>query len=187
MKQNKMKKSLLLLVSLLCVAAVFTACGKEKEEENDPQYGYVIDYAKPAGLYAQVLDDLYAKDPALNEDIDIVAFDLSKCYNLTDEEKNSLMVITAAKWDKMFIQGTFEQLKLEGHITTDENGGTRFDRGILITIETDESNTPEAGKKEFTFSAGKYRSSLGAYYFTDCTGTFNGKDWTYTIGAEAIS
>ena len=37
------------------------------------------------------------------------------------------------------------------------------------------------------FSAEKWRSPLGAYYFTKCTASRGDNGWEYTVGAEAIS
>ena len=44
----------------------------------------------------------------------------------------------------------------------------------------------EAGGRH-TFSLQKYRSSLGAYCFYDCTARQEGDGWSYAVGAEMIS
>ena len=39
-----------------------------------------------------------------------------------------------------------------------------------------------------SFDARKWRSPLGAYYFTDCTAVSSGGHWgRYTVGSEMIS
>ena len=84
---------------------------------------------------------------------------------------------------------TFDELREEGYLTGEklEGGSTAysFTNGLLFTITPDESAEGESFSLPVVcFSAEKWRSPLGAYYFTASRGD-NG--WEYTVGAEAIS
>ena len=52
-----------------------------------------------------------------------------------------------------------------------------------------ESGEPDALQNTVTFDAQKWRSALGAYFFTDCTASRDAQGhWgDYTVGAAAIS
>ena len=52
-----------------------------------------------------------------------------------------------------------------------------------------ESGEPDALQNNVTFDAQKWRSALGAYFFTDCTASRDAQGhWgDYTVGAAAIS
>lgn len=185
-----MKKTLLLCLFLAASLAVFAGCGQEdrmnvpSDEENVPQQQTTkMDLSTIPGFYGQVLADLYQVDAGLNEDIELVAFDFSQCNNLTDKEKEDLMVYLSNQWQLPYKKGTLEELKTAGDITV-KDGFVSFDKGILISLKSSASSEE---KKEFSFSAQKYRSSLGAYLFSDCKATFDGKQWNYTIGNEMIS
>ena len=83
---------------------------------------------------------------------------------------------------------TFDELREEGYLMGEklEGGSTAysFTNGLLFTITPDE--TQENGAS-VCFSAEKWRSPLGAYYFTKCTASRGDNGWEYTVGAEAIS
>lgn len=62
-------------------------------------------------------------------------------------------------------RGTLEELAEEGLIRADPDSGfEEFPAGLLLTVE----DSIEADGRH-TFSLQKYRSSLGAYCFYDCT------------------
>ena len=87
---------------------------------------------------------------------------------------------------------TFEELREEGYLTGEklEGGSTAysFTNGLLFTITPDESAEGESFSLPVVcFSAEKWRSPLGAYYFTKCTASRGDNGWEYTVGAEAIS
>ena len=74
-------------------------------------------------------------------------------------------------------RGTLEELAEEGLIRADPDSGfEEFPAGLLLTVE----DSIEADGRH-TFSLQKYRSSLGAYCFYDCTarqeGTAGAMPW----------
>ena len=76
-----------------------------------------------------------------------------------------------------------EELAEEGLIRADPDSGfEEFPAGLLLTVE----DSIEADGRH-TFSLQKYRSSLGAYCFYDCTARQEGDGWSYAVGAEMIS
>ena len=81
-------------------------------------------------------------------------------------------------------EGTsLEELAEEGLIRADPDSGfEEFPAGLLLTVE----DSIEADGRH-TFSLQKYRSSLGAYCFYDCTARQEGDRWSYVVGAEMIS
>ncbi len=85
---------------------------------------------------------------------------------------------------------TFDELREEGYLMGEklEGGSTAysFTNGLLFTITPDESAGGER-RVVVCFSAEKWRSPLGAYYFTKCTASRGDNGWEYTVGAEAIS
>ncbi|NLK86783.1 MAG: hypothetical protein GX279_04735 [Clostridiaceae bacterium] len=132
-----------------------------------------------AGLYMQVIKDLYKVDPGLNSDIQRLAFDLNGAPNLTETEKTALVYLAGNEFGLETLRGTFEELREQGYIDKDL---LAFETGLLYTIEVKSQE-----EDSFVFDARKWRGGDGAYYFLNCTAK-KGKDgWTYTIGGEAIS
>lgn len=141
------------------------------------------------GLYLQVLEDLWNKDAGLNGGAEIVSVDLSKAPGgLTAGEKAAIAYVFAQRHSVEGLTMTFDELREEGYLTGEklENGSTAysFANGLLFTITPEE--TQENGAS-VCFSAGKWRSPLGAYYFTKCTASRGDSGWEYSVGAELIS
>ena len=141
------------------------------------------------GLYLQVLEDLWNKDAGLNDGAELVSVDLSKAPGgLTAGEKAAIAYVFAQKHDVQGLTMTFDELCEEGYLTGEklEDGSTAysFANGLLFTITPEETQDNGAS---VCFSAGKWRSPLGAYYFTKCTASRGESGWEYTVGAEAIS
>lgn len=141
------------------------------------------------GLYLQVLEDLWNKDTGLNGGAEIVSVDLSKAPGgLTAGEKAAVAYIYAQKHGVQGLTMTFDELREQGYLTGEklENGSTvySFANGLLFTITPEE--TQENGAS-VCFSAEKWRSPLGAYFFTKCTASRGESGWEYSVGAELIS
>lgn len=83
---------------------------------------------------------------------------------------------------------TFDELREEGYLMGEklEDGSTAysFANGLLFTITPEETQDNGAS---VCYSAGKWRSPLGAYYFTNCTASRGDSGWEYSVGAELIS
>ena len=151
------------------------------------------------GLYLQVLDDLWKKDPALNEDVSQIALDLSQAPGeLTEGEKLALVHRFGELHGVEAFAATFEELKEQGYLTPEPLGdgapeGAAFlhwEDGCLFSITPNEDHEGESySLPTLFFNAEKWRSSLGAYGFYDCSAgwgqvsTWNG----YQIGSEMIS
>ena len=151
------------------------------------------------GLYLQVLDDLWKKDPALNEDVSQIALDLSQAPGeLTEGEKLALVHRFGELHGVEAFAATFEELKEQGYLTSEPLGdgapeGAAFlhwEDGCLFSITPSEDHEGENySLPTLFFNAEKWRSSLGAYSFYDCfagwgqVSTWNG----YQIGSEMIS
>ena len=156
------------------------------------------------GLYLQVLDDLWQKDPGLNENISLAGLDLSTAPGgLTDSEKAAVAWRFGEMHGVEVVTGTFEELKEQGYFTATaistpapEEGEDyshlwyQWEDGCLFSITPNEDHTEEMySLPTLFFNAEKWRSSLGAYGFYDCSagwpmmGTWSG----YQIGGEMIS
>lgn len=151
------------------------------------------------GLYLQVLDDLWKKDPALNEDVSQIALDLSRAPGeLTEGEKLALVHRFGELHGVEAFAATFEELKEQGYLTSEPLGngapeGAAFlhwEDGCLLSITPSEDHEGEDySLPTLFFNAAKWRSSLGAYGFYGCSaawpesGTWN----SYQIGSEMIS
>lgn len=151
------------------------------------------------GLYLQVLDDLWKKDPALNEDVSQIALDLSQAPGeLTEGEKAALVHRFGELHGVEAFAATFEELEEQGYLTSEPLGNgapegaafVRWEDGCLFSITPSEDHEEESySLPTLFFNAEKWRSSLGAYGFYDCSAgwgqvsTWNG----YQIGSEMIS
>ncbi len=151
------------------------------------------------GLYLQVLDDLWKKDPALNEDVSQIALDLSQAPGeLTEGEKLALVHRFGELHGVEAFAATFEELEKQGYLTSEPLGNgapegaafVRWEDGCLFSITPSEDHEGESySLPTLFFNAEKWRSSLGAYGFYDCSAgwgqvsTWNG----YQIGSEMIS
>ena len=151
------------------------------------------------GLYLQVLDDLWKKDPALNGDVSQIALDLSQAPGeLTEGEKLALVHRFGELHGVVAFAATFEELEEQGYLTSEPLGDgapegaafVRWEDGCLFSITPSEDHEGESySLPTLFFNAEKWRSSLGAYGFYGCSAgwgqvsTWNG----YQIGSEMIS
>ncbi|MCQ4936643.1 hypothetical protein [Anaerotignum propionicum] len=135
------------------------------------------------GLYYNILLDLFKTDPALNSDINLIAINLSEEENLTDSEKKALLYLL---WNKTQIEtrmATYDDLIAENLITIEKDTGfAQMENGIWVNLKS-----TKAEKDMFTFSVQKWRSSLGAYGFVDCTAKKEDGKWSYIVGGEMMS
>lgn len=141
------------------------------------------------GLYLQVLEDLWNKDAGLNGGAEIVSVDLSKAPGgLNVGEKAAIAYVFSQRHGVEGLTMTFDELREQGYLTGEklENGSTvySFANGLLFTITPEE--TQENGAS-VCFSAEKWRSPLGAYFFTKCTASRGEGGWEYSVGAEMIA
>lgn len=135
-------------------------------------------------LYLQVLEDLWAVDSGLNNEITMVGVDLS-ATSLTDSERAAVAWAFAAAHGKELVEGTWQELGERGYIDTEN---LLWKDGCHFSI-TEKEMEGIYSLRTVAFDAQKWRSGLGAYYFADCTSVQaqNGLWQGYNIGAEAIS
>ena len=156
-------------------------------------------------LYRQVLEDLWAVDEGLNNDLTEVGVDLSGT-SLSYTERMAVAYDFGIDHGVTVVEGTWEELLERGYITGEPIEGSddalfyQWEDGCLFTIEESDEpvvfSMPSLGPGEAVpgydavrFDAKKWRSSLGAYVFSGCTAVSDGAGhWDdYTVGAEMIS
>lgn len=155
------------------------------------------------GLYLQVLDDLWKKDPGLNDGIAMAGLDLSQAPGgLAESEKAALAWRFGEMHGVEVVQGTFDELKEQGYFTASsistpapEDGEDsplwyQWEDGCLFSIKPNENHTEEMyALPTLFFNAEKWRSPLGAYCFYDCSAVWpEVGSWTeYSVDSEMIS
>ena len=148
------------------------------------------------GLYLQVLEDLWEVDPALSENITYVGMDLSET-SLSPAERAAVGWVFAGRHNAELVEGTLDALIDQGYVTGEPSGTEdapsdakfwHWEDGCFFSI-TEQLMEGTYSLVPVTFDAHKWRSSLGAYWFCDCTAVQSALgEWSdYTIGAEMIS
>ena len=156
------------------------------------------------GLYLQVLEDLWDVDSGLNGGVEVIGLDLSQAPgNLTDSEKSAIAWRFGELHGTAVVTGTFDELVEQGYITASpistpapgegqdfQNLWYQWEDGIFFSIQPNGGHEGELySLPVLFFDAEKWRSGLGAYFFSDCScvwpedGTWSG----YSIGGEMIS
>lgn len=133
----------------------------------------------PFVLYRQVLFDLMETDEGLNGGARYLGLDLSGATNLTNGEQQALRYLLEERYGLSLVPGTFDELCEQGYIDRD---ALYWEDGVLLRI-----SLVEDGTDAFRFDAEKWRSGLGAVYWTDCTAKRGADGWTYEIGGSAIA
>ncbi len=161
-------------------------------------------YYDLCGLYLQVLDDLWRRDPALNEDISLASLDLSQAPGgLLESEKAALCWRFGELHGVEVLDLAFEELRDQGYLTAsavstpapEEGDGSsplwyQWEDGCLFSITPNGNHQEEVYSLPILFfNAEKWRTPLAAYCLHDCSalwpefGTWDG----YQIGSEMIS
>lgn len=154
-----------------------------------------------ANLYLNVLEDLWEVDPALSEGVEYIGMDLTQT-SLTPAEQAAVSWIFAGKHGAEPVDGSLSELIEQGWIMATplsiSGSGTGLDEPEHFFYEWENgchfsiAEQPMDGTYSLTpvtFDAQKWRSSLGAYMFCNCTAVQSALgEWSeYHIGAEAIS
>ena len=153
-------------------------------------------------LYLRVLEDLWEKDSGLNGGVETIGVDLSQT-SLNPAEQAAVGWAFAGNHGAQLLEDSLEALMEQGIITahplTDSGSGAdleapkhyfyKWENGIHFSIAEQEMEGIYHGLIPVTFTAQKWRSSLGAYWFSDCTAVQSALgEWSdYTVGAEMIS
>ncbi|WP_313132087.1 DUF3221 domain-containing protein [Anaerocolumna sp.] len=120
--------------------------------------------------YITIIDEIYKEDSGLNNDIGMIALNLTEIENLSEEDKEILLMKLYNTYGLEVKESTYEQLLKEGLIT---EKGFYFPSGILITISNSEYNE---SKKTLNYDIKKWRSGLGAVGYKG-KAEFNGEKW----------
>ena len=145
-------------------------------------------------LYLRVLNDLWAVDEGLNNDITMLSVDLSQT-GLSDSEQAAVAWVFGGEHGiSETMTKSYEELAAEGYLSDTDpevDGIPHWKDGCLFTITEQETGDNElnGARNTVTFDAQKWRSALGAYFFADCTAeqALDGHWGDYTVGSEAIS
>lgn len=149
-------------------------------------------------LYLRVLEDLWNADSGLNTGVEVIGVDLSQT-SLAPAEQSAVTWAFAGSHGAEAVEGTFDALLAEGYFTAtpmDASGSGaeqrpcfyEWENGCFFSI-TEQPMEGSYSLTPVTFDAQKWRSSLGAYFFCDCTAvqSASGEWGGYSVGAEAIS
>ena len=133
-----------------------------------------------ASFYLKVLNDLWETDMGLNDNITEMGVDLTKVH-LEASKKAAIIWAFGRQHGIEAMHGTYEDFVKQGYID-DEN--KIWHNGCLFSI-----TLLEDYNEVLKFSAEKWVSGTGAYFFEDCTAIQDesGKYSDYTIGAASIS
>ena len=162
-------------------------------------------YYDLCGLYLQVLEDLWNKDAGLNEEIQYISVDLTDAPgNLTDGEKAAIAWIFGGKHGVQALTLTSEELKEQGYYTeivytgtglpmsSDDNRPKAYmwEDGVLFTIiDNMGQDAATYSLPVVKFDAWKWRTPLGAYFFSNCSAVWPQMgSWSdYNVEHEMIS
>lgn len=149
-------------------------------------------YYDLCGFYLKVLDDLWQKDYGLNENITVAGLDLSNAPGgLTEGEKAGIAWRFGELHGVWIVEGTLEELKEAGYLAPyGDTDAYWWEDGCLFAIEAGEWEEGETySLPVLKFDAHKWRSPLGAYWFSDCFAVWPQMGtWSeYTVGAEMIA
>lgn len=175
----------LILALVLALALSAAACGQKADAGGGNVFENGTLPEEETALvdfYFGVIKDLYEEDHGLNDNVEIIAVDLSNVENLSEEGKTALLEKVAEEYSVDSREASYQELVSEGAISNPEEFPS-FDNGLLFSF-TDFEATGDTIK----FDAEKWRTALGTYFFVDCTAE-KGNDgaWTYTVGGYAIS
>lgn len=152
-------------------------------------------YFDLCGLYLQVLDDLWRKDPGLNSGITLAGLDLHEAPGgLLESEKAALAWRFGELHGVEVVRGSYEELAAEGYFVPVSDDPERplyqWEDGCLFSITAAGGHEDEVySLPVLFFDVEKWRSPLGGYYFNDCSALWpEFGTWSrYTVGGEAIS
>lgn len=162
-------------------------------------------YYDVCGLYLQVLEDLWNADPGLNSEIQYISVDLTDAPgNLTDGEKAAIAWIFGGKHGVQALTLSSEELKEQGYFTeivytgtglpmsSDDNRPKAYlwEDGVLFTIiDNMGQDAVSYSLPVIKFNAWKWRTPLGAYWFSNCSAVWPqmGVWSSYNIEYEMIS
>ena len=153
-------------------------------------------------LYLDVLEDLWNVDSGLNDGVEVIGVDLSQT-SLPPSERAAVGWIFAGRHSAEVVDGTLNDLIEQGRVTATplfsisgsgidptepQHYFYEWENGCHFSI-TEQPMEGTCSLVPVAFDAQKWRSSLGAYWFCDCTAVQSASgEWSdYSIGSEVIS
>lgn len=130
-------------------------------------------------MILEIIKTLYETDPGLNSEINFIALNFSQFDFLSERQKQALCYLAENELGLQTIQATLEELIDQGLA---EN--VYIPEGILIQFSCDTEN---AKNNTLTFNCMKYRSGIGAIFFSDSTATCKNGKWNYRLGYMSVS
>ena len=137
------------------------------------------------GLVLEVFEDLWQYDSALNGELKILGFDIDEALLPLSSERMAAAWVFSCRHGTgaEFVMGTWQQLADEGYI---DGENLYWEDGLLFSINGTEGKD-QTDQKLF-FDTQKWRSGLGAIFFTECTAKMDRSgSWSYESGGFAIS
>ena len=137
------------------------------------------------GLMLGVFEELWQYDSALNADVNILGFDIDEALLPLNSERMALAWIFSCRHGTgtEFVMGSWQQLADEGYI---DGENLYWEDGLLFSINACEGK--EQMDKKLFFDVRKWRSGLGAIFFTECTAKMDRSgSWSYEPGSFAMS
>ena len=162
-------------------------------------------YYDLCGLYLQVLEDLWNADAGLNNEIQYISVDLTGAPgNLTDGEKAAIAWVFGGKHGVQALTLSSQELQEQGYFTeinptgkglsmsTDDNRPKAYlwEDGVLFTIiDNMGQDAATYSLPVIKFNAWKWRTPLGAYWFSNCSAVWSefGTWSSYNVEYELIS
>lgn len=150
-------------------------------------------YTDLCGLWLKVLDDLWSRDPGLNEmegggTVPYVGVDLSRAPgDLSAAEKAAVAWRFGQLHGAAPLSGTFDELAEQGYI---DRAGLSWKDGVLFSIAENHSHDDERySLPVLQFDAEKWRGGDGADFLSDCMCVWpeHGVWSDYAVGSEAVS
>lgn len=162
-------------------------------------------YYDLCGLYLKVLEDLWNVDAGLNNEIQYVSVDLTDAPGgLTEGEKAAIAWIFGGAHGVEALTLSSQELKDQGYYTEIVYTGTgmpmnaddnrpkayMWENGVLFTIADNMGEDAATySLPVIKFNAWKWRTPLGAYFFSDCSAVWPqmGTWSSYNIEYQLIS
>ncbi len=167
---------------------------------NEQPCGSLFDLC---GLYLQVLEDLWATDEGLNQNVSLISVDLTQAPGeLTQAQQQAIAYIFASRHNAKPLTLSYKELGEQGYLgepeILEQNEpfyAEGFQNGLLFSIEAAEEGEGKFfSRPVIQFRAQKYRGPLGADFFDDCSAVWpqcgswqGGKDPGYKVGSHGIS
>ena len=131
--------------------------------------------------YLEVLEDLWEEDPALNHAAVRLGFDLTGTRLSSSEQEAVALAFRDAHGDLPMEFGSLEELMDQGII---DRENLYWPDGVHFSIREE-----GAAEDAVTFEAVKWKSGLGAVYYSGCTSVRDGDGrWSaYQVGSLAVS